>query len=127
MANSDNIKNDAAAVDVSQIKAINKVSVSYTHLGYLHCTCQYCRSAGCFGSVRIQRKGYADWLSLIHILPFVIYDAYKIMYYIGDITLIPDYTSIIFGIVAAVVCTAVSYTHLDVYKRQERLRQAYLY
>ena len=26
MANSDNIKNDAAAVDVSQIKAINKVS-----------------------------------------------------------------------------------------------------
>lgn len=43
----------------------------------------------------------------IFTLPFVIYDAYKIMYYIGDITLIPDYTSIIFGIVAAVVCTVV--------------------
>lgn len=43
----------------------------------------------------------------IFTLPFVIYDAYKIMYYIGDITLIPDYTSIIFGVVAAVVCTVV--------------------
>jgi putative ABC transport system permease protein len=48
----------------------------------------------------------------IFTLPFVIYDAYKIMYYIGDITLIPDYTSIIFGIVAAVVCTVVVSAHL---------------
>ncbi len=38
-------------------------------------------------------------------LPFIIYNAYKIMYYIGDITLLLDFTSIILGVAAAVVCT----------------------
>lgn len=42
----------------------------------------------------------------IYTIPFIIYNAYKIMYYIGDITLIPDYASIFMGISAAVVCTA---------------------
>ena len=39
-------------------------------------------------------------------LPFIIYNAYKIMYYIGDITLIINVPSVILGIAAAVVCTA---------------------
>ncbi len=38
-------------------------------------------------------------------IPFIIYNAYKIMYYIGDITLVPDYASIFLGIAAAVLCT----------------------
>lgn len=38
-------------------------------------------------------------------LPFIIYNAYKIMYYIGDISLLLDTKSIILGISAAVLCT----------------------
>lgn len=41
----------------------------------------------------------------IYTIPFIIYNAYKIMYYIGDITLTPDYVSIFAGIAAAVLCT----------------------
>lgn len=40
-------------------------------------------------------------------LPFIIYNAYKIMYYIGDITLVLNIPSIVLGIAAAVVCTTV--------------------
>lgn len=40
-------------------------------------------------------------------LPFIIYNAYKIMYYIGDITLVLNVPIIILGITAAVVCTTV--------------------
>ena len=39
-------------------------------------------------------------------LPFIIYNAYKIMFYLGDITLIPHIPSIVLGILAAVVTTA---------------------
>lgn len=42
----------------------------------------------------------------IRTLPFIIYNAYKIMFYIGDITLVPHYPSIVLGLLAAVVCTA---------------------
>lgn len=38
-------------------------------------------------------------------LPFIIYDAYKIMFYIGDITLIPHIPSIALGLLAAALCT----------------------
>lgn len=41
----------------------------------------------------------------IFTIPFIIYNAYKIMYYIGDITLVPDFISIALGMLAAVVCT----------------------
>ena len=51
MANSDNIKNDAALVDVSQIKAINKVSFKQRMKAYkkkapFTCTAHSCRSCG---------------------------------------------------------------------------------
>ncbi len=39
-------------------------------------------------------------------LPFIIYDAYKIMFYIGDIDLVIHVPSIVIGMLAAVVCTA---------------------
>ena len=39
-------------------------------------------------------------------LPFIIYDAYRIMFYIGNITLVPHMPSIVLGILAAVVTTA---------------------
>lgn len=38
-------------------------------------------------------------------LPFVIYETYKIMYYIGDISLVLHIPSIIIGVLAAVICT----------------------
>lgn len=38
-------------------------------------------------------------------LPFIIFNAYKIMYYIGDITLVLNVPSIIIGTVAALLCT----------------------
>ena len=38
-------------------------------------------------------------------LPFIIYNAYKIMYYIGDITLVLHIPSIILGVLAAILCT----------------------
>lgn len=40
-------------------------------------------------------------------LPFVIYNAYKIMYYIGDITLVLNVPSMVIGVLAAVLCTTV--------------------
>lgn len=40
-------------------------------------------------------------------LPFIIYNAYKIMYYIGDITLVLHVPSIVLGVAAAIVCTTV--------------------
>ena len=40
-------------------------------------------------------------------LPFIIYNAYKIMFYIGDITLVLNIPSIVLGIAAAVLCTTV--------------------
>lgn len=42
----------------------------------------------------------------ISTLPFIIYNAYKIMYYMGDITLVPNVASIVISVLAAVVCTA---------------------
>ena len=39
-------------------------------------------------------------------LPFIIYNAYKIMFYIGDIDLIIHIPSVVIGTLAAVVCTA---------------------
>ena len=39
-------------------------------------------------------------------LPFIIYNAYKIMFYIGDITLVPHFPSILLGTLAAVLCTS---------------------
>ncbi len=39
-------------------------------------------------------------------LPFIIYDAYKIMFYIGDITLVPHVPSIALGLLAAIICTS---------------------
>lgn len=38
-------------------------------------------------------------------MPFIIYNAYKIMYYIGDITLVLNVPSIILGLGAAILCT----------------------
>lgn len=40
-------------------------------------------------------------------LPFIIFNAYKIMYYIGDISLVLNVASIVLGITAAVLCTTV--------------------
>lgn len=40
-------------------------------------------------------------------LPFIIYNAYKIMFYIGDITLVLNIPSVVLGIAAAVLCTTV--------------------
>ena len=40
-------------------------------------------------------------------LPFIIYNAYKIMYYIGDISLVLNVPSIILGVLAAVLCTTI--------------------
>ena len=40
-------------------------------------------------------------------LPFIIYNAYKIMFYIGDITLVLNVPSVVLGIAAAVLCTTV--------------------
>ncbi len=42
----------------------------------------------------------------VNSLPFIIYNAYKIMYYIGDITLVLNVPSIVIGVLAAVVCTS---------------------
>lgn len=42
----------------------------------------------------------------VNTLPFIIYNAYKIMYYIGDITLVLNIPSIVIGMLAAVVCTS---------------------
>ena len=39
-------------------------------------------------------------------LPFIIYNAYKIMFYIGDIDLIIHIPSVVLGTLAAVVCTS---------------------
>ena len=39
-------------------------------------------------------------------LPFIIYDAYRIMFYIGNITLVPHLPSVVLGILAAVFTTA---------------------
>lgn len=39
-------------------------------------------------------------------LPFIIYNAYKTMYYIGDISLVLHIPSIVLGIGAAILCTA---------------------
>ena len=39
-------------------------------------------------------------------LPFIIYDAYRIMFYIGDITLVPHVPSIALGLLAAIICTS---------------------
>lgn len=44
------------------------------------------------------------WLGVIT-LPRIIYNAYKIMFYIGDITLILHVPSIVLGTLAAVLCT----------------------
>ncbi len=41
----------------------------------------------------------------INTLPFIIYDAYRIMFYIGNIELVPHMPSIVLGTLAAVVCT----------------------
>lgn len=38
-------------------------------------------------------------------LPFIIYNAYKIMYYIGDISLVLHIPSIVLGVLAAILCT----------------------
>lgn len=38
-------------------------------------------------------------------LPFIIFNAYKIMYYIGDISLVPNVWSIVIGTAAAILCT----------------------
>ncbi len=38
-------------------------------------------------------------------LPFIIYNAYKIMYYIGDISLVIHTQSVVLGVLAAVLCT----------------------
>ena len=41
----------------------------------------------------------------VHTLPFIIYNAYKIMFYIGDITLVLHVPSVLFGTLAAILCT----------------------
>lgn len=41
----------------------------------------------------------------INTLPFIIYNAYRIMFYIGNIELVPHLPSIVLGTLAAVVCT----------------------
>lgn len=38
-------------------------------------------------------------------LPFIIYNAYKMMYYIGDITLVLHIPSVILGVLAAILCS----------------------
>ena len=40
-------------------------------------------------------------------LPFIIYNAYKIMFYIGDITLVIHWPSVVLGTLAAILCTTV--------------------
>lgn len=40
-------------------------------------------------------------------LPFIIYNAYKIMFFIGDITLVINVLSVVLGIAAAIICTTV--------------------
>ncbi len=41
----------------------------------------------------------------ISVLPFVIYDAYKMMYSMPQLTLVIDWFSVVFGIIAALICT----------------------
>lgn len=41
----------------------------------------------------------------ISVLPFVIYDAYKMMYSMPQLTLVVDWFSVVFGIIAALICT----------------------
>ena len=41
----------------------------------------------------------------ISVLPFVIYDAYKMMYAMPPLTLVIDWFSVVFGIIAALLCT----------------------
>lgn len=41
----------------------------------------------------------------INTLPYIIYNAYQIMYYMPDIRIIPDMQSIALGVAAAVLCT----------------------
>lgn len=41
----------------------------------------------------------------INTLPYIIYNAYQIMYYMPDISIVPDAQSIILGTLAAVLCT----------------------
>ena len=58
----------------------------------------YSLIAGVTGSVIGTAIGVAT-------LPFIIYNAYKIMYYIGDITLALNVPIILMGILAAILCT----------------------
>lgn len=58
----------------------------------------YSLIAGVTGSVIGTAIGVAT-------LPFIIYNAYKIMYYIGDITLVLNVPIILMGILAAILCT----------------------
>lgn len=60
----------------------------------------YATSAGVLGSI-------AGILLGIYTLPFIIYDAYKIMYTMPNITLCVDWFSIILGFVAALLCTSI--------------------
>ncbi len=41
----------------------------------------------------------------VNTLPYIIYDAYKIMFYIGEIDLVLHVPSIVLGVLAAVLCT----------------------
>ena len=58
----------------------------------------YSLIAGVTGSVIGTAIGVAT-------LPFIIYNAYKIMYYIGDITLVLNVPIILMGILTAILCT----------------------
>ena len=56
-------------------------------------------------SLRVRGAPAIGIFAGINTLPFIIYDAYRIMFYIGNIELVPHMPSIVLGTLAAVVCT----------------------
>lgn len=75
-------------------------ALGYSNLSIIMKFVIYSVIAGLLGSVLGTALG-------VFSLPFIIYNAYKIMYYIGDITLVLDVPSIVLGIAAAMLCTTV--------------------
>ncbi len=81
-------------IEIGTFKALG-----YSNLSIIMKFVIYSLTAGLLGS-------FVGIIIGINTIPYVIYNSYKIMYYIGDITLVPNLESIITGSAAAVLCTS---------------------
>lgn len=74
-------------------------ALGYSNLSIIMKFVIYSMLAGVIGSVIGTVIGVST-------MPFIIYNAYKTMYYIGDISLVLNIPSIVLGVGAALLCTA---------------------